>query len=177
MSCGKQYFRNEKAPREYKGFRVLVFLIAIASVVMNVFQYNHSVEIDAEYATMQSTISQQKQTIEALEITSDYYDEVISFLKSDDAGYASTNFNASEDLIIVKKFDGVAFELTAPGYSMENIQISHSTPSMVDLSFEDESWYKTTNIIVYPTKAGMDIITFSNDVDDETFRVMIVVEP
>ncbi len=175
-SCGKQYFRDEKAPRERKGFRVLVFIIAIASIIMNVLQYNHSSEIDAEYLTMQSTISQQAQTIEELKTTSDHYNQVISFLKSDDAGYASTNFNASESLIITRKYSGGSFELTAPGYSPENIQVSQSDPSIADIHFEDESWYKTTNIIFYPTKAGIDIITFSNNLNEESFRVMIIVE-
>lgn len=102
------------------------------------------------------------------------YDLIRSFLTKSDAGYASDQFFASKSVLILSRTgEDRTFSLTT-GFSGGECSFSTSGNSAL-VSFTENAWSGNTTIRVSPKSAGTTYVTFSNTVNSQTFRVLILV--
>ncbi len=126
-------------------------------------------------ASQETTINQQKKQISDLKVKKDYFDEIVSKMRYGNAGYAASNFCASDSVIIVDKNDtSCKFTLTANWANGGTVSVDYSSGA-ARVSFDNNSWSKSTSMTVHPYREGVTVVTFSNNVDSKTFKVLIIV--
>lgn len=122
-----------------------------------------------------TTINQQKNEISNLKAKGGYFDDIVSDMRYGNAGYASSNFFASDSVIVVGKNDtDCKFTLTANWSNGGTVEVEYSS-SAAWVSFDNDEWYTSTKMTVHPRSKGVTVVTFSNDVDSKTFKVLIIV--
>lgn len=165
--CGKQY------PRAKVVIPItIIIVLLIASLALNTLLYLGAVgaikQLDDEIAGL-------NEGIKSLEIKAEYYDEICKELSTGNIGYASDNFCASEDVIVLSKYEtGRSFTLTAHWSAGGTVETTYSGSSAL-VSFDEDSWYSSTGITITPMRKGITAVTFSNSVDSNTFKVLIIV--
>lgn len=201
--CGKQYFRWHLMVRSVATV-VCVFIVVslVATIFVQYNQYQSDIaelnstisslqkEADnltntvssqrSSISTLNQTISVQNSKITSLEDTVDNYDKLCNSLKSNNLGFASNNFKSDESVIVVSKNEiDRKFNLTAHWSNGGTVSVLYDSLSVLDLaatvSFDTDNWSKSTAITVHPHSEGVTTVTFSNSVDSETFKVIIVV--
>lgn len=132
-------------------------------------------DLEDTISTQTETINSQKNTISNLEDDSDHYNDIIRYAKSEDFGYAASNFRASTGVIVVDKDDNdYKFTLTANWTYGGTVEIDYSS-SAAWVEFDKNEWSTSTTMTVIPNYEGVCVVTFSNDVDSKTFSVLIIV--
>ena len=182
--CGKQYFNAKKTVPI-----VLLSVLLVASIGLNVMQYFQGKEaietvatqttkiekLEKEVSTQKSTISSQKTKIASLEKKGDYFDTLCKELSTGNIGYAASNFKSNESVIIVDKNEtNRKFTLTANWTNGGTVSVDYSG-SAAWVDFDSNSWTTSTKMTIEPWKEGVTAVTFSNDVDSRTFKVIIIV--
>lgn len=182
--CGKQYFHAKTI------VPVIVFsLLLIASIGLNIMQYYQRKEaietvttqsakielLEKEISKQQSTISSQKTQIASLEKKGNYFNVICKTLSAGNVGYAASNFNASESVIVVdKNKTDRKITLTANWPSSGTVSADYSGSSAW-IEFDNDSWRTSTTLTIKPMREGVTVVTFSNDVDSKTFKIVIIV--
>ena len=175
LSCGRQYFRGSK-----KTILTLVIIVVIMALLgANIYQY---VLFKQEQAAMSLTIKNQKTVnsdldikINDLENKADSYDDICNELSAGKIGYASNNFKSSESVIAVKQSEtGRKFTLTANWNSGGVVDVAYSGIS-ARVDFDQDSWQTSTTMSIDPLVAGITVVTFSNNVNSETFKIIVIV--
>lgn len=179
-SCGKQYFRLKKALPI-----IVLSVLMIGLGALNVVQYLNSQSLQASIdkksktiSTQKSTISNQEKEIAKLENTAEDYEAIVRAIQSGNLGYAASNFNVNESVVVVgKNQTGRKVTLTAHWYDGGKVSISYSpyNDRSASISFDEEHWDSTTKLSIIPKKTGVTTVTFSNDQDSKTFRMVIIV--
>lgn len=163
---------------------VLLAVFLVASIGCNVYQYLASQDSINKISSLESTVSSQKSEISSLNSQAgnnkdkaESYDDLISALSYGNIGYASSNFQSSESVIVVKKNEqNRKFILTANWSNGGTVDTSYSpTLPTAYVSFDNDEWDTSTTMTVEPVRAGITTVTFSNDVDGRAFKVIIVV--
>ena len=182
--CGKQYFNGKKTVPI-----VLLSVLLIGSIGLNVMQYlqgqeaietvamqtTQIEELEKEVSTQKSTITSQKSQIAALEEKGGYFDAICKELSTGNIGYAASNFKASESVIVVDKNEtNRKFTLTANWTNGGSVDIDYSGMAAF-VSFDNDSWNTSTKMTIEPWQEGVTAVTFSNDVDSKTFKILIIV--
>lgn len=182
--CGKQYFNGKKTVPI-----ALLSVLLIASIGLNVMQYlqgqeaietvatqtTQIEELEKEVSTQKSTISSQKSQIADLEEKGGYFDTICKELSTGNIGYAASNFKASESVIVVDKNEtNRKFTLTANWPNGGSVSIDYSGYSAL-VNFDNDSWTTSTKMSIEPWSEGVTTVTFSNDVDSKTFKIIIIV--
>lgn len=182
---------------------VAVSAALVCSLAINFLQYGSAVQMRQELESSNATITAQRSAIRELENQlseteaerqrlnaqlvsaniklgqtqkeAHYFDSIRSFLASSDAGYASDQFFASKSVLILSRTGGEqSFSLTTSFSSHSSISVS-TTGNSADVYFTEDSWYDRTTIRVTPKTTGATYVTFSNSVNSQTFRVLIIV--
>ena len=182
--CGKQYFNGKKTVPI-----VLLSVLLIGSIGLHVMQYlqgqeasetvaaqtTQIEELEKEVSTQKSTISSQKSQIADLEEKGGYFDTICKELSTGNIGYAASNFKASESVIVVDKNEtNRKFTLTANWTNGGTVSTDYSGYSAW-VNFDNDSWTTSTKMTIEPWQEGVTAVTFSNDVDSKTFKILIIV--
>ena len=183
--CGKQYFRV-KIPAK-KSFLILMLGFALlGSVGLNVGQYILS---KSTIASLEKTISNQKSTlasrqnvigqkskeIDGLESELNMYKSDFKLMTQGNVGYASSNFKADKSVIVLSKGETKKFTLTANWSNGGTVSVDYSHRLVAFVSFDNDSWYTSTKMTVDPVRTGSTVVTFSNNVNSQTFKILIIV--
>ena len=125
---------------------------------------------------LNNQITESKKKISLLEKDSKTLDVILSFLQSSNAGFASSKFKASDKIFVVDKNDiQTSFTLTC-GFSGSTTVSTRNSGSSANIVFTQNQWYgATTKLLISPRSVGTTIITFSNDQNTQTFKILIVV--
>lgn len=125
---------------------------------------------------LNNQITESEKKISLLEKDSKTLDVILSFLQSSNAGFASSKFKASDKIFVVDKNDvQTSFTLTC-GFSGSTTVITRNSGSSANIVFTQNQWYgATTKLLISPRSVGTTIITFSNDQNTQTFKILIVV--
>ena len=150
-------------------------------------EINTTLERDLQQAA--STIAQQEELISQKDnsiaelnsqidlLTDDLelYQTLLDFLQSSDAGYASNYFHSVRPVYVMHSYDSPAtFTLTADFSSSVTISLSTSGYA-ADVGFVESTYYDTTPVEINPIQKGVTYITFTNSVNNLSFRVMVLV--
>ena len=181
---------------------LILFLsvFAVASCGLNIYQYLHIQEsskvIAAKELTLKeneqvildkettiknqnATISEQESTIKSLNGKVSLYDDLLKALNQNNLGHASNQFFASESVIVLNKSKrNHQFALTADFWEPLSVFASYSpaqSPS-ASVSFDEDIWdTNSTTLTVEPHHKGITTVTFSNDINSQTFKLVILV--
>ena len=189
--CGKQCFRAKTTVPI-----IVLTILFVASEGLNIVQFfqnknaldtvstqeteitNLEKKVSAlnnTISTQKSTISTQKSTIKSLEGKAGYFDDICKELSFGNIGYAASNFKASESIILVDKSEtNRKFTLTANWTNGGTVSVDYSGLSAF-VSFDNDSWTTSTKMTIEPWREGVTAVTFSNNVDSKTFKVIIIV--
>lgn len=173
--CGKQYFKGIKFNKFLMTIIVLSAII-LTSVIINIVQFVKIENLTDKVESQTSTISSQKSRIDILDKKSSYYDTICRELSYGNLGYASNNFRVSESVILVDKNEkDRKFTLTTSWSGSGKVSVSYSGYS-AKVSFDNESWNNSTKMTVEPKMEGITVVKFSNDVNSQTFKMIIIVK-
>lgn len=104
------------------------------------------------------------------------FDAICEELQVGNVGYAANNFRASESVIVVPKSQkNRKFTLTANWSSGGTVSVDYSAFGVASVRFDKDSWTTSTTMTIEPWRAGVTAVTFSNDIDYRTFKVLIIV--
>ena len=133
---------------------------------------------DAELKSQASEISALKTKVSSLNVYSKNYASIVDIAKLGNLGYASNSFHSSDSIIVVKKGErNKKFTLTASWSNGGTVDVDYNPkyPS-ASVEFDNNSWSTSTTMTINPKCAGMTTVTFSNDVNNQTFNMIIIVE-
>lgn len=131
--------------------------------------------LESQISAQANTISTQKGQIADLTQKGDFYDEIVSEMRYGNIGYASDNFCVDDSVIVVSKNEtGRKFTLTANWTGGGTVSVERSSYA-ADVSFDNVEWQTSTQLTVLPNSEGVTVMTFSNDVDFKTFKMLIIV--
>ncbi len=132
-------------------------------------------EKDKEIAQKDQKLKTQKNQISSLEKKADYYTTISSALKYGNIGYAASNFNCSQSIVLVKKGETQKITLTANWNNGGSVTISRST-SAASIDFDQNSWTYSTTLSIKGNSVGISVVTFSNNVNSQQFKIIVIVE-
>lgn len=122
-----------------------------------------------------TTISKNLTTISNLQKKADNFDDMCEALQYGNIGTAAYNFKADESIIVVRKNEtDRKFTLTAHWSSGGTVSVSYSS-NAASLDFDKDSWSTTVKMTVNPRNVGATVVTFSNDVNSDKFKILIIV--
>ena len=197
QKCGNTIIKNDVGKTNAIGRKnviiICICLVIIALLVgLNIFQFIVNKDKLTEFETLKetntsledendelnSTIASLQAELEKCEADASSYDDLINTIKYSTLGYASNNFHTDESIILVNKNDkNYTFNLTAYWSDGGNVSIDYdSFGPAAYVDFAQNSWNESTKMIVEPMHSGMTVVTFSNDVNWQTFDVIIIVE-
>lgn len=168
---------------------VLLAVLLVLSIGFNTVQYTQNLkaqetintqkqqveDIKNQVASLNTSLAAKERTIDSLKVKAGYYNDICKELKYGNLGYASSNFKSSESIIVVGKNErDRKFTLTANWSKGGNVSVSYSGKSAT-VSFDKNSWTTSTKMTVNPLKDGLTVVTFSNDVNSKTFKLLIIV--
>lgn len=159
-------------PKRKKTLVIVLSSLCILLAAVNIGQYvsyrNSSNNLETEIADLEAKITDLKKI-------SNNYNLIISKSRGKKFGYASNNFMADTGVIIVRKTSRYyKFTLTADWSGGGTVNIRYSS-SAAYISFDNDEWTNSTTASVIPRHEGVCVATFSNDVDENTFSVLIIV--
>lgn len=139
-------------------------------------------ELEEALELKSGTISVLRKQNDSLNATADqyhakaeYFDLLQDALSSGNLGYASSNFRASKSVFFLSAdSDPVSFTLTAHWSGGGTVDMDQPFESAF-VEFDNDSWSTSTSMTITPFESGVDIVTFSNDIDSRTFSIVIVV--
>ncbi len=191
QGCGRQHFRAGRIlPILCLSLALAIAIgLNVAQLVVSQSDKEQLVDLEQMVSKQESTISKQKTTIDKqskniakLQKSSETYeekakdfDEICRELQTGNLGYASSNFHVDESVIVVSKSQkNRKFTLTANWTNGGTVELDYSGfCAMVD--FDKNSWTTSTQMTITPYFEGVTTVTFSNDVDSRTFKVIIIV--
>ncbi len=111
----------------------------------------------------------------ALSAKAERYDAVVSFFSEDTPHVGSDRFYADTPVVVLSmKDESATFGITANFLRQASVAYSAGTDVAV-FEWTEESWKKNTDIRVTPKAPGTTVITFTNDLNDATFQVLVIV--
>ena len=182
--CGKRH--------SHAGFVVfiillVVLLLAAAGVGTVLYLYGEEANTiiaaqTTDIETLEDELSAQKSTNEdlrmqvaALSKKTGYYDTICRELLSGNLGYAANNFKSSESIIVVSKNQRERkFTLTANWPNGGTVTPNYAGSSAY-VTFDNNSWTTSTTMTIMPQSEGVTVVTFTNDADANTFKILILV--
>ncbi len=158
----------------------------IAELSVSVSELNSTVESlngtisdkESQIKNKNSEITTLKSEISSMEDIANSYEAIVNAAKYDNLGYAASNFQSSESVIVVGKNEkNRKFTLTANWSNGGNVSVDYDSyfPSAY-VDFDQNSWTTSTKMTIQPKHSGVTIVTFSNDVNRQSFDVIIIVE-
>ena len=133
-------------------------------------------ETEAERQRSEAMLLYTKAELKDAQEDSYNFDLIRSFLTKSDAGYASDQFYASKSVLILSMTGGDQTFSLITGFSGHGQYSCSTTSNSVLVSFTEDTWYGgRTTIRVSPKSTGSAYITFSNNLNSQTFRVLVIV--
>ena len=161
-----------------KLFKIACCIIAVL-LFLNIYQYSMYFSISEEFEKTRHTAEFYETRYKDLQKTSSEYRskyyEIINIIKSWDAGYASSNYYASDSIVVLNKNGGSKSVTITCKYYNTTIYSSNSNRFVANDSWSYNWNGYSTSITFSPVDIGTSIITFTNDYNSDSFRIMVIV--
>ncbi len=186
--CSIIEYLRQKPSRKWLATVACLSIVFLGLIALNVNQHITVIELTETVDNLNSTISEKDKQIKSKDskITSltddaESFQNIVDAVEDGSLGYASNNFRSSESIIVVGENDqNRHFTLTAYWSNGGNVSVEYDwysdeySPSAY-VDFDQDSWSTSTTMSIEPMHSGVVVVTFSNDVDSQTFDVIIVV--
>ena len=186
----------QQASKSENTYRVLLWVMVVlvaaclgVALYQNISMRNQLDTLLIENNELKNTVSEQSETISEQKTTisknltkisnlqkkADSFDDICESLQYANIGTAAYNFKADESIIVVRKNEtDRKFTLTAHWGSGGTVSVSYSS-NAASLDFDKDSWSSTVKMTVNPRNVGATVVTFSNDVNSDKFKILIIV--
>ena len=187
MEVGHQntsvHTKKKKATKKQVLLIILGAVFVLALLGLNVYQLivNRALEQDLQKQTTQlkdaqSDVRDWKDTAYEYKAKTKNVDEIYDFLSSRSPSYASYLFNASDSIVVMDKNAGTRAVTITTAF---NAHVSYSISFRglaAHAEFAEDTWYgNTTHINITPNFAGTTIITITNDYNNQSIKILVVV--
>lgn len=172
-SCGKAAEETPVATVRKKApvgwiLAVIVLVLGLAYSGMMLLQSR------SELSEMQAQVEAQQTQIEEMRSKTESYDKICS-LKNASIGHISNEFRVTKGTVVLSKHDkGKQITLTTDWLDGATISTNLEGTS-ASLDFDNNTWYEKTTMTIVPHHEGVTIVTFTNDLNSESFKVLLVV--
>lgn len=176
---------RKSASKKWIIVAVSLAIVVLLSASLNVYQYISArtnvekiSELSGKVNELNSTVDTLNGTIADMESAVENYETIVNAVKYDNLGYAASNFQSNESVIVVSQNEkSRKFTLTANWSNGGNVSVDYDSyfPSAY-VDFDQNSWTTSTKMTIEPRHSGVTVVTFSNDVNRQTFDVIIIVE-
>ena len=180
---------RKSASKKWIIVAVSLAIVVLLSASLNVYQYisarttvdtlNGTIaDKESQIKNKNTEITNLKNKVSSMESAVENYETIVNAVKYDNLGYAASNFQSSESVIVVSQNEkSRKFILTANWSNGGNVSVDYDSyfPSAY-VDFDQNSWTTSTKMTIEPRHSGVTVVTFSNDVNRQTFDVIIIVE-
>ena len=127
---------------------------------------NQADELKAENSELQ-------QSLQSLSDKSELFDQLCNELSDGNVGYGSPEFFAAESVIVLNREEtGRSFHIYGV---MDTTYTFHETGTSADCTWRGEWSGDWALIDIVPTGTGITVVDFNNNMNSDTFKVIIVV--
>lgn len=162
---------GKKAPG---GLIVILVIMAVLLVCMGVSTVLGWCWMQEKLAEQETLMAEQQAKVEEMEEKCANYD-VICSLNNASIGHISNEFHVTKGTVVLSKDDdGKQITLTTDWRNGASIETSYEGTSAT-LEFDNNRWYEKTTMTIVPRHPGVTIVTFSNDLNSERFKVLLIV--
>lgn len=192
-------------PKKTNVFAIILSVLLAVSIGIIIYSFSENSKLSDENAAHLSTIHDRETKIGFLERSVDakdkeigdlrkqseadtrekaalsakveYSKELMQVLGSEEKwGYATENFHVDKGVMVIDRFGGMQeLKLYSNYYTTFTFEVSDT--SVCIAKWSDEEWInKDTTVFITPVSAGFATLTFSNDLYDTTFKVLVIVE-
>lgn len=191
MPATVEITRDVKKTKSSK--KVITIVLAVATVLSlaltGFLAYTNSIcreEIASQKSVIDSQSSEIKKlksqadrdanTIAAQKIKVATLDSIIRAVRNSKLSSTSSHFNVDRYIICMRKNSTASLKLTANWSHGGTVSTSSSNTSVARALFAEDNWYTSTTLTIQSGFIeGVSIITFSNNVDNITFDVLVIV--
>ena len=133
-------------------------------------------DLESQLADAQNKLWAYENSTATNDALRDNYNKIVKALSEGTPGRASDKFKVDKGTIVLKKSASpVTVTLTADFGAYVSITTDR-TGSAAEMTFNQSSWSGTTTTLkVTPKSAGVTTVKFTNNIDSQTFTVLIVV--
>lgn len=132
-------------------------------------------ELQESVMRKEELISSQRSTISSLQAKADNFDAVCSELKTGGLGYGSDIFKTDKGVAVVGTGEKNRKLTLTTEWSGSGTVSWECSSDAASISFDEDSWSSSVGITIVPQRAGVTVVTFSNDMGAGTFKVLIIV--
>lgn len=132
-------------------------------------------DLEKDVQDRDAVIQEQSALIDALEPYAANYEAILNELVGQNVGFAANHFSTNRGAIVMSMADKTKqFYLTANWPEGGTVSMELSSYA-ADVNFDNDSWDTGTTMTVTALEPGVCVATFSNNIDDNTFKVLIIV--
>ena len=122
-----------------------------------------------------ATISTLRSEKQELQKRADAFDRICSELRDANVGYSASNYFADTGVVIMAPWSTEQFTITADWSSAFTVTLLEEI-GIVDAVWAEDWNGKTIEVFIDSQgTTGVDVITFTNDQDSKTFKVLVIV--
>lgn len=146
--------------------------------------------LEAEIDALKTALSAAESTTSAKtdrihELTTEKYQYIreltdlqnaFDLIRDSRVGYASENFHLNTGVVVLSSNDAPhRITLTAHWDKGGTVRYSNTNMPVAYVSIDNDEWYTSTPVTISPLSKGVNIVTFSNSADSDTFKLLIIV--
>lgn len=163
---------------------ILLAILLLASIGLNIWQWmgdqdaagkEDSSELQARLDELEKTLEEREAVISELEPAAANYEKIVNEMYGHSVGIGANNFSTNRGMVILSMADKKKqFWLTANWKEPGNVFMDLSSDA-ASVSYDNETWEVGTTMTVTAQKPGVCVVTFSNSVDSNVFKLLIIV--
>ena len=135
----------------------------ISSLESTINSQNSTINIqNSEIANLEAENASLQSTAEAFGLLSSHF------------GYGADHFRTSEGVVVVSLNDYSRLTLTAYWDNGGTVSVDYSS-SAAELEFDESTWSTAVAMTVVPYQKGVTVVTFTNNADNYSFDLLIIV--
>lgn len=108
----------------------------------------------------------------------DKYNIIVESMKKGALGFAANNFKTNESIVVIDSNDkNKKITLTANWPKGGSVSVKYdSLYPTATIAFDQVEWKTSTKLSIIPNYLGVSVATFSNDVNNQTFDIILIVK-
>lgn len=155
---------------------IILGVLLLTSLGINLYQHTHVQSLTSEIESQNAIITGKDTKLNILTKKADNYDALRDAISAGNLGYAASNFHASDSIIIMNAFDSAKkITLTANWPNGGTVDYKYSNLGVCDLALDNDNWTTSTSMSLTPLSKGVTTITFTNNVDSNSFNIVVMV--
>lgn len=171
QKCSRRRIQNLKVPKFL--FPLLSVIFFVSTIAALIWSIQTTSDLEAQL--------QQKETkVDQMQTTVNMYHKLAGALSDSSYGYASDNFKVSDGIVVLSSGTQSKLITLTTNFGTDASISSSQTGYGANITFTEDTWHGTTQLLVErnvssPSEAAITTIyTFTNSLNKQTFRVLVI---